>query len=82
MPWRKRYDHTLSLEEKGQRAYEVSRAYQAIRSRTNEVDMGSVNLSRNACGITDASSLRGDAAADSGRYCELRNLERDVKLTW
>ncbi|ORY32557.1 hypothetical protein BCR39DRAFT_522828, partial [Naematelia encephala] len=24
MPWRKRYDPTLSMEEKGQRAYEVS----------------------------------------------------------
>ena len=24
MPWRKRYDPALSMEEKGQRAYEVS----------------------------------------------------------
>jgi A/G-specific adenine glycosylase len=23
MPWRKRYDHSMSMEEKGQRAYEV-----------------------------------------------------------
>lgn len=23
MPWRKRYDHSLSMEAKGQRAYEV-----------------------------------------------------------
>lgn len=26
MPWRKRYDPGLSMEEKGQRAYEVSLA--------------------------------------------------------
>lgn len=30
MPWRKKYDPSLSFEEKGQRAYEVS-IYSVVR---------------------------------------------------
>lgn len=34
MPWRKRYNPSLSMEEKGQRAYEVGLAQPAEHSLT------------------------------------------------
>ena len=64
MPWRKRYDPDASLEEKGQRAYEVGRAL--AWELTKDLGVGghvAANSSRDCHFLLE--SMDGEMAHDS-----------------
>ncbi len=65
MPWRKRYDFSLSMEEKGQRAYEVDiNDFWNLLSLTLHLDMGCDRYSRQL--------NETDSSVQSARSCSSR----------